>query len=74
MRLLRYYKENLDHWDPMPWQAHQDGWLNGQGLLKTTWGRLMEPARRKTRRVPISAGWKARAKALEAEGMEAVFR
>ena len=70
--VVEYYKE-IGHWtDAM--QAHQDGLVKRQGLLKTTWGSFMESSPPEDGDA-FRIGWmEARAKALEAEGMEAVFR
>lgn len=70
--VIEYYKE-IGHWtDDM--QAHQDKLVKRQEILKTTW-ETFKDSNPPEDEDAFRRGWmKARAKALEAEGMEPVFR
>ncbi|MCG2582649.1 MAG: TAXI family TRAP transporter solute-binding subunit [Marinobacter sp.] len=70
--VVEYYKE-IGHWtDAM--QAHQDKLIKRQEILQTTW-KTFKDSNPPADEDAFRSGWmKARAKALEAEGMEPVFR
>lgn len=70
--VVEYYKE-IDHWTE-DMQAHQDKLVKRQEVLQSTWKDFMDSNPPEDEDEFRSSWMEARAKALEAEGMEPVFR